>query len=86
MSTSISNAPTIDAGDDETAGSEGLMLRIDGRGVEPYSDDEKEKRKGSREKETLEDKVRRFEMGLADIRRAIDAGGSLSGQQEEVGD
>ena len=85
-STSVSNAPTIDAGDEDTAGSEGLMLRIEGRGVVPSSDDEKEMGKGSKEKETLEEMVRRFETGLADIRRAVAAGGGLSGEQEEVDD
>ena len=86
MSTSISNAPTIDAVDDDTGGSEGLMLRIEGRGIVPDSDDEKEttgKSGSGKEKQTLEEMVRRFEAGLADIRRAIDAGGSLGGEQEE---
>jgi hypothetical protein len=82
-STGVSSAPTIDPVDE---GSEGLMLRIEGRGIVPSDDDEDGKGKGSKEKETLEEMVRRFETGLADIRRAIEAGGSLGVEQEEVGD
>jgi hypothetical protein len=86
--TGISSAPSIDAVDEGAEGSEGLMLRIEGRGVVPSDDDQdgNGKRKGSREKETMEEMVRKFETGLADIRRAIEAGGSLSGEQEEAGD
>ena len=76
-STSISSAPAIDAVDDGAEESEGLMLRIDGRGVVPSDDNEENgtgNGKGSRERETLEEMVRRFETGLADIRRAIESG------------
>ena len=84
--TGVSSAPTIDAVEEGAEGSEGLMLRIEGRGVIPSDDDENGKGKGNREKETLEEMVRRFETGLADIRRAIEVGGSLDGEQEEGGD
>jgi hypothetical protein len=85
--TSISSAPTIDAVDEGAEGAEGLMLRIEGRGVVQLDDEEAGNGKGrsSREKEPLEEMVRRFETGLADIRRAIEAGGSL-GQEQEEGD
>ena len=73
------------------------MLRIEGRGVVPTSDDDdnqnqNQKETGTgrsgKEKQTLEEMVRRFETGLADIRRTIDAGGSLGGEEQgdEVGD
>ena len=97
--TAISNAPTIDAVDEDnnTGGgsAEGLMLRIEGRGVVPTSDDDDDHNhretgmgRSGKEKQTLEEMVLRFETGLADIRRAIDAGGSLGGEQQgdEVGD
>lgn len=85
--TSISSAPTIDAVDEGAEGAEGLMLRIEGRGVVPPDDEEAGNGKGrsSREKESLEEMVRRFETGLADIKRAIEAGGSLGQEQEEGG-
>lgn len=85
-STSISSAPTMDAGDEGAEGAEALMLRIEGRGMVPAADDEDGtgRIRGSREKETLDEMVRRFEIGLADIRRAIEAGGSLD-QEQEVG-
>jgi hypothetical protein len=84
-SAAISSAPTIDAVDEEVEGSEGLMLRIEGRGVVPSDEDGDGNGKGKsgREKDTLEEMVRRFETGLADIRRAIEAGGSLDVEQEE---
>jgi hypothetical protein len=86
--TGISSAPSIDAVDEGAEGSEALMLRIEGRGIVRSDDDEdgNGKRKGSTEKETLEEMLRRFGTGLGDIRRAIEAGGSLGGEQDEVGD
>jgi hypothetical protein len=90
--TSISSAPTIDAVDDGAEGAvEGLMLRIEGRGVVPPDDDDddeeeaagKGKGRTGTEQETLEGMLRRFETGLADIRRAIEAGGSLGQEQDE---
>jgi hypothetical protein len=91
--TSISRAPTIDAVDEGAEGAvEGLMLRIEGRGVVPSDDDDDDddeeaaghgKGRTGTEKETLEGMLRRFETGLADIRRAIEAGGSLGQEQDE---
>jgi hypothetical protein len=85
-STAVSNAPTIDAVDDGGEGADGLMLRIEGRGVVASDDDDDGKGKVSKEKETLEEMVHRFETDLADIKRAIEAGGSLIDEQEEGGD
>jgi hypothetical protein len=85
-STAVSNAPTIDAVDDGGEGADGLMLRIEGRGVVTSDDDDDGKAKVSKEKETLEEMIRRFETDLADIKRAIGAGGSVIDEQEEVGD
>jgi hypothetical protein len=87
--TSIASAPTIDAVDDGD-GAEGagaLMLRIEGRSVLPSDDDDEAGNakggRGSAEKESLEDMVRRFETGLADIRRAIEVGGGILGQEQD---
>jgi hypothetical protein len=75
-STAVSNAPTIDTVDDGGEGADGLMLRIEGRGVVASDEDDDGKGKISKEKETLDEMVRRFETDLADIKRAIEAGGS----------
>jgi hypothetical protein len=90
---SIASAPTIDAVDDGDGapGAEALMLRIEGRSVVASDDDDGDvneaghakRRGGVAEKESLEDMVRRFETGLADIRRAIEVGGSLEQEQDE---
>jgi hypothetical protein len=85
-STAVSNAPTIDAVDNGGEGADGLMLRIEGRGVIASDDDDDGKSKVSKEKETLDEMVHRFKTDLADIKRAIEAGGSLIDEQEEVGD
>jgi len=85
--TAVSNAPTIDAVDDGGEGADGLMLRIEGRGVIASDDDDDDgKSKVSKEKETLDEMVHRFATDLADIKRAIEAGRSLIDEQEEVGD
>lgn len=71
--------------------SEGLMLRIEGQGFVAADGEHHQHqhhhygaaagkgkmKKTKAEKETLEDMVARFEKGLADIRRAIDAGGPV---------
>ena len=79
LSTGISNAPTIDPVGPDEEGSDGLMLRIEGRGVMLEEDHNTGKGKSNtkRERETLEEMVARFERGLADIKRTIDAGGHL---------
>jgi len=82
LNTSISNAPTIDATDGDD-GVEGLMLKIEGRGLMSESET-KPKGRGARKekdrnKDAMDDLVEQIESGLADIRRLVQAGDDLAG-------
>lgn len=78
LRTSISQAPTIG----DNTGDEGLMLRIDGRGGTPAG----EQASTSKEDETVEEMIERFERGLEEIRLVIDAGGGEKDVREEAPD
>ena len=94
LSTSITNAPTIDAigpGPDEAGEGMGLMLKIEGRGPSPDEQNSGKGRSGVKKdkvKETLEEMVDRFEKRLDEIRRTIAAGGDLLAQpsKQELGE
>ena len=75
LGTSVGAAPTINVEDDEA----GLMLKIEGRGHTPDGI-----RKGKEEKKSMEEMIRRFEKGLSDIRKVIDAGTSTLPEQDKL--
>ncbi len=70
VNASITNAPTINGNASESG--EGLMLKIEGTSaVTQFESDDAGKRK---EKETLQQMVERFEKGLSEIRKLVNAG------------
>ena len=70
LNASITNAPTIDGNVSESG--EGLMLKIEGISAITQTDSVDSGRRKA--KESLEQMVDRFEKGLVEIRKMIDAG------------
>ena len=77
LNATISEAPTIDAAGAIGAEGEGLMLKIEGRRAPREMEG-----KGKQEKESLDEMIKRFEEGLADIKKAIEGGIGAGGKSE----